>query len=137
MGGITRLLLLTLILTVLFFSGCISNVQTDNDNNFSQDFSKFIGTWEQQGLPDPNDTSTFIFYKNGSFISIYNDFDDYEHRGWGDFKIENNQLFMNTHPHGASTDDDKYYYDYMFEDSVNTLILTNNELGRITLTRKE
>ena len=101
--------------------------------------SKFIGTWELEPFlgSDPNDKTTYIFYENGSLLSIFDDYDGELHEGLADFYIEIDKLCMKTRPHGAITDGDLYCYDYEFSNSDTKVVLTTSNLPTVTLTKVE
>lgn len=125
---ITRdiLFLPLIIIFLILFSGCT----TKNDTN------NFIGSWEMKPLDNANqnESNTYIFYKNGSFISKYIDLDRNEnHTGWGYYSIkENSEICMNTHSHGAITDNDSICYNYEFTEDYNEVKLVPKELSSLS-----
>lgn len=102
---------------------------------FQDDTSKFIGTWEMEPQEvGQNVSQTYIFYENGTLLSIYIDYDSNEtHVGWADYKVEGGKLCAKTHPHGAITDNESYCYDYEFSDGDTRMTLTTSELPTVTL----
>jgi hypothetical protein len=103
--------------------------------NNNSDINRFIGTWELESFPgsDPNDTTTYIFYENGTFLSTFIDYDGETHTGWGDYSVENGIICMKTHPHGAITDNESYCYDYEFSNGDTRVTLSASELPTVTL----
>jgi len=141
------------VVVLLLFSAAVLSGCTDKElpaGKVHGDTSKFIGTWELEPFPgsDPNDTTTYVFYENNTFISTFIDYDgdphigflDYDgdpHIGWGDYTVDNGKMCMKTHPHGAITDDDAYCYDYEFSLGDTYVTLSANELPTVSLMKVE
>ena len=105
-----------------FFIGCTS--VTDSD--------RLIGTWEwKDGLQE----NTFIFYQNGSFYSYYLHYSTNEtHKGWGEFELKNDQLYLYT-SHGLDGQIDSEYYDYIFSEGDTKLTVSSDKFGTIILNK--
>ena len=129
-------MILTSLIIIIGLSGC-TNI--DIDNNLDMNKNRFIGTWELQSFEgsDPNDTTTYTFYENNTFLSVFDDYDGYKHEGRGDYYLNKGSICMDTHPHGAITDNDSYCYDYRFSNNYTILTLTNSSLPDVTLLKLE
>ena len=101
-----------------------------NDTNITQnDTSRFIGTWEWS---DETQEYEFIFYENGSFHSSYiNHAINETHKGWGNYELKDNKLYLST-SHGYGGKSDSAIYDYEF--SNNNTQVTLSSSGRSTMT---
>jgi len=114
-----------------------TTTKTSEINIDKSDINKFIGTWEtEESISDENILQTYIFYENGTFLSIYIVYNPAEtHEGWGDYNIDNGKICMKTHPHGAPTDGDAYCYDYKFSNNDSHITLSTEELPTATLVK--
>ena len=129
--------------TIILIAITTLNVLSDTTTNTGEinidksDINKFIGTWETElSITDENIVQTYIFYENGTFLSIYIVYNPAEtHEGWGDYNIENGVICMETHPHGAITDGDAYCYDYKFSNDDTHMTLSTEELPTVTLVK--
>jgi len=135
--NISIMLVVVLLLSAVILSGC-----TNKDvpaGKIYGDVSKFIGTWELEPFSgsDPRDTTTYVFYENMTFISTFLDYDGDPHIGWGDYTVENGEMCMKTHPHGAITDDDAYCYEYEFSLNDTYVTLSADELPTVSLKKAE
>jgi hypothetical protein len=110
---------MTLVLTILFFSGCFDGDKS-NDNNV---VNNFVGTWYGWVLNDAN-RQIWTFYQNGS-VKI----DDYLDIQWGTYSIDSNELeikkLLSGFPGEYSTMwytfsfiDDKHFNFKMFSDEI-------------------
>ncbi len=112
------------------------NIDGSDININESDINKFIGTWEESSIADENIVQTYIFYENGTFLSICIFYNPAEtHEGWGDYNIDNGIICMEPHPHGASTDGDAYCYDYKFSNDDTHMTLSTEELPTVTLVK--
>jgi len=134
--GIKILAVITIFLVVAL-SGCIDNNLTGG--TVHGDAGKFIGAWELEPFEgsDTRDTTTYIFFENGTFISTFNDYDGVPHTGTGDYNLEDGVICMKTHPHGAITDNDSYCYSYIFSIEDKRLTLYNIDLPTVMLVKVE
>jgi len=102
-----------------------------NDTNITQnDTSRFIGTWEWS---DETQEYEFIFYENGSFHSSYiNHAINETHKGWGNYELKDNKLYLST-SHGYGGKSDSAIYDYEFSDNNTRVTLSSSERSTMTL----
>ena len=122
-------------LFLIILSGCIFT-----DSNSSQDDTiRFIGTWELEPFEgsDPRDTATYTFYKNGTLLSIFDDYDGEVHQGLAYYTVDDGSICMKTVPHGSITDNDSYCYSYIFSLEDTRLTLFNAELPSVILVKGE
>ena len=116
----------------------MTGVVIQNDTGITRnDASRFIGTWDMQpGGPDPMDKSTYAFYENGTFISIFFDYNEnHTHKGWGDYTVWNGTICMKARPEGAITDNQSYCYIYEFSEGDNHVMLQTSELPTVTMVK--
>ena len=105
----------------------------------NKDTSRFFGTWELEPFEgsDTRDTTTYIFYNNGTLLSIFDDYDGEVHSGLAYYTVEDGKICMKTKPHGAITDNDSYCYSYIFSIEDKRLTLYNIELPTVLLVKVE
>ena len=114
--------IVALLFVISLFIGCTG--MTDKE--------KLLGTWK---WTDTEQENTFYFYQNDTFYSYYIHYATNEtHKGWGDFELKSNQLYLYT-SHGIGGQIDEEYYNYKFSEDYKQLTLASKVKGEILLNK--
>ena len=108
MGKIAILLIVSMVIGIVFLSGC-------TDNPFVSEKNKLVGTWEEQ----LTSSTTLVFFSDGTCVSN-------SHEGAstssGEWELKDNKLVM-TITFGEETTTS--FWDYSFSNDDNILYLTS------------